>query len=79
MEKFSDPEILNVPLENVILHLKNIGIKDVLQFPFPTRPDLQNLNIALQNLIKLDALEKPLKNEGFNNFDEDDNFIVKNK
>lgn len=47
MEKFSDPEILNTPLENVILHLKNIGIKDVLKFPFPTKPDLLNLNLSL--------------------------------
>lgn len=36
--KFSDPEIVNLPLENVILHLKTVGIKDVLKFPFPTRP-----------------------------------------
>lgn len=47
MDKFSDPEILNTPLENVILHLKNIGIKDIISFPFPTKPDLINLNIAL--------------------------------
>lgn len=36
MKKYSDPEIMNVPLENVILHLKNIGIKDILNFPYPT-------------------------------------------
>lgn len=60
MPKFSDPEIMNTPLENVILHLKNIGIKDILQFPFPTRPSSENLRLSLQNLVKIKALELPL-------------------
>lgn len=59
MEKFSEPEIMNTPLENVILHLKNIGIKDILQFPFPTRPETRNLQISLQNLVKVQALKFP--------------------
>ncbi|EAS00609.2 DEAD/DEAH-box helicase (macronuclear) [Tetrahymena thermophila SB210] len=55
-EKFSDPEILSMPLESVILHLKAIGIQDVIKFPYPTPPSLLNMKRALQNLVKIKAL-----------------------
>ena len=37
--EFSIPEILRSPLEGVILQMKAVGIKNVLNFPFPTLPD----------------------------------------
>lgn len=38
LKEFPDPEITKVPLENVVLQLKAVGIQDVLRFPFPTSP-----------------------------------------
>jgi HrpA-like RNA helicase len=46
-----------MPLENVILHLKAAGIKDVLAFPFPTRPRSTNLLKSLNNLKRIGALD----------------------
>ncbi len=47
---------MSVPLENVILNLKSVGIKSVVDFPYPTRPQSKNLLVALQNLIILKAI-----------------------
>jgi HrpA-like RNA helicase len=46
-----------MPLENVILHLKAAGIKDVLSFPFPTRPAYSSLLKSLNNLKRIGALD----------------------
>jgi len=56
-KKFSDPEILNTPIESVILQLKAIGIKNILRFPFPTIPNLNHIKDAIISLVKLKALE----------------------
>lgn len=45
-----------MPLENVILLLKSAGIKNILEFPFPTVPKIDNIAKAMQNLIKIKAL-----------------------
>lgn len=70
--KFPDstpPEIVRTSLTSVILHLKALGIKNILNFKFPNPPPVKNLKSALEILYALDAIDingeltKPL---GFN-------------
>ncbi len=56
-EKFSTPEILRIPLEQVVLTLKSVNIKDVLKFPFPTLPEIPKLIEAIKTLLNLKALK----------------------
>lgn len=56
-EEFSEAEIQYMPLENVLLHLKLIGIRDTIWFPYPVRPTIERLQAALANLLKLQAIQ----------------------
>ena len=56
-QQFSDPEILHMPLESVILRLKAAGIRDVLAFPYPTRPKQTLMLRALNALHRIGALD----------------------
>lgn len=59
--EFSAPEIATVPIDGMILQMKNMGIHDVIRFPFPTPPDQDALTSAicmLKNLGLLDSDEK---------------------
>ena len=58
-EEFSQPEILRVPIEGVVLQMKCMHIDAVTNFPFPTPPDRQSLKQAEKMLIYLGALEAP--------------------
>jgi ATP-dependent RNA helicase DHX37/DHR1 len=55
--QFSQPEILIVPKQDVILQMKAMGINQVLGFPFPTSPDRAGLGVAEKLLVHLGALE----------------------
>ncbi|CAD5211268.1 unnamed protein product [Bursaphelenchus okinawaensis] len=55
--KFPPPEILHKPIDLVVLHLKSMGILKVGNFPFPTQPEKDQLEVAENRLIKLGALE----------------------
>jgi ATP-dependent RNA helicase DHX37/DHR1 len=59
-DEFSQPEILRVPIEGVVLQMKCIHIDAVTNFPFPTPPDRQSLRQAEKMLTYLGALETPL-------------------
>jgi ATP-dependent RNA helicase DHX37/DHR1 len=59
-DEFSQPEILRVPIEGVVLQMKCMHIDTVTNFPFPTPPDRQSLKQAEEMLIHLGALETPL-------------------
>lgn len=50
------PEILRTPVEGIVLTLKNMGLNNVLNFPFPTPPDRDALLHAEQLLMDLGAL-----------------------
>ena len=51
------PEILRAPAENIVLQLKSFAYaKPVIQFPFPSAPDLPTLNKAETLLKNLGAL-----------------------
>jgi ATP-dependent RNA helicase DHX37/DHR1 len=58
-EEFSQPEILRVPIEGVVLQMKCMHIDAVANFPFPTPPDRQSLRQAEKMLTYLGALEVP--------------------
>ncbi|KAK9889764.1 hypothetical protein WA026_007145 [Henosepilachna vigintioctopunctata] len=58
--KLSDstpPEIVRTSLTSVILQLKALGIKDIVNFKFPDSPPLKNLKSALEVLYALDAID----------------------
>jgi ATP-dependent RNA helicase DHX37/DHR1 len=61
-EEHSVPEILRTPLESVVLQLKSMDIDKVVNFPFPTKPDLVQLQQAERLLINLGAIDE--KNGG---------------
>ncbi|RMZ80568.1 hypothetical protein DV737_g2895, partial [Chaetothyriales sp. CBS 132003] len=55
---FSEPQILTEPAESVVLMLKGINYpKPIRQFPFPTVPQLQALEMAEALLRNLGALD----------------------
>lgn len=56
-EDFTQPEILRVPVEGVVLQMKAMNIDAVVNFPFPTPPDRISLKKAEKTLINLGALE----------------------
>ena len=55
-KEHGDPEILSSPVEGVVLQLKAMGIKDIVNFPFPTSPGPENLANAERVLRNLSAL-----------------------
>lgn len=57
MDEFSEPEILKTPLDQIVLLLKSLGAKDLLQFPFVTMPPIPALVSSLRHLTILGALD----------------------
>ena len=56
MDTFQAPEICRTPLEDLLLQMRSLGIKDVESFPFPTPPPLDKLRQALKLLTHLGIL-----------------------
>ena len=56
-DQFSQPEILRVPIEGVVLQMKCMHLDAVANFPFPTPPDRQSLRQAEKILMYLGALQ----------------------
>lgn len=56
-EKFSAPEIVSRPVDDLILQMNSMGIEKVINFPFPTPPSDESLLAAQDLLIKLGALK----------------------
>ena len=66
--EFSDhalPEIKTIPLEELVIQMKAMYIQNVINFPFPTPPDLKEIRLAERKLLSLGALEQPAKNLSF--------------
>ncbi|KAI0491083.1 DEAH-box RNA helicase [Xylaria cf. heliscus] len=55
-QEFADPEILKMPIEGVVLQLKTMNLKHVVNFPFPTSPDRHSLAKAEKLLQYLSAI-----------------------
>ncbi|CAL1545913.1 unnamed protein product [Lymnaea stagnalis] len=53
---FSPPEITRRPVEDLVLQMKSMRIDKVANFPFPTRPDAEQIKAAEGLLISLGAL-----------------------
>ncbi|KAF8457143.1 P-loop containing nucleoside triphosphate hydrolase protein [Terfezia claveryi] len=58
-KQFSDPEILGMPIEGVVLQMKGMNIEKVVNFPFPTPPSKEELRRAERVLGYLGALKAP--------------------
>ncbi|KAK4467060.1 putative ATP-dependent RNA helicase [Cladorrhinum samala] len=54
--QFSEPELLRMPIEGVVLQLKSMNLQHVVNFPFPTPPDRQSLIKAEKLLAYLSAI-----------------------
>lgn len=55
--QFSDAEILNTPIEGIVLQMKSMNIHTIVNFPFPTPPDRTALADAERLLATLGALD----------------------
>ena len=60
-EKFSKPEIQRMPIEGVFLQMKTMNIDNVINFPFPTSPERDQLKAAERLLCQLGALDATTK------------------
>jgi ATP-dependent RNA helicase DHX37/DHR1 len=56
--QFSEPEILRMPIEGIVLQMKSMNIDTVINFPFPTPPDRDSLRKA----EKVSKLVQKLRN-----------------
>lgn len=57
-KEYPDAEILKKPLDDLVLQLHSMGIDKIRNFPFPTVPDLANIEATEKRLLTMDALEK---------------------
>ncbi|KAL8955443.1 MAG: hypothetical protein Q9183_006643, partial [Haloplaca sp. 2 TL-2023] len=55
-QEHSEPEILRMPVEDVVLQLKSMDLQHVVNFPFPTPPDRPSLAKAEKLLTYWGAL-----------------------
>lgn len=55
-EEYTEPEILRMPVEGIVLQLKSMDLEHVVNFPFPTPPDRQGLAKAEKLLSYLGAI-----------------------
>ena len=59
MQQFARPEIQRKPVEDVLLQMKAMHVDRVVNFPFPSPPDRQQLSAAEERLVQLGALQRP--------------------
>lgn len=58
-EEYSQPEIQRKPVDDLLLQMKAMNIVKVVNFPFPTPPDIVQLKSGENRLTILGALEPP--------------------
>jgi ATP-dependent RNA helicase DHX37/DHR1 len=58
-EQFAAPEIQRKPVDDLLLQMKAMNIDKVVNFPFPSPPDLTQVKSAERRLVLLGALEEP--------------------
>ncbi|KAK6521551.1 putative ATP-dependent RNA helicase DHR1 [Arthrobotrys conoides] len=56
-DQFAKPEISRMPIEGVVLQMKAMGLNTVVNFPFPTPPDREEVRKAEKLLGYLGALD----------------------
>ncbi|KAI1321217.1 putative ATP-dependent RNA helicase DHR1 [Mortierella claussenii] len=57
----SEAEIQKMPIDGVVLQMKSMYIDNVVNFPFPTPPNREDLRKSEQRLVYLNALENSNK------------------
>jgi ATP-dependent RNA helicase DHX37/DHR1 len=57
MDAFALPEVLNRPLEDVVLAMKAMKVANVSNFPFPTPPDRSQIDAALKLLANIGCVD----------------------
>ncbi|XP_012532022.1 probable ATP-dependent RNA helicase kurz [Monomorium pharaonis] len=62
-EEYSQSEIQRKPVDDLLLQMKAMNIDKVVNFPFPTPPDIVQLRSAEKRLTILGALEPPSKKQ----------------
>ena len=60
--EFSEPEIRRIPIEGVVLMMKTMGIDRLRNFPFPTKPDDDQLLTSMRSLQFLSAIDPDVAN-----------------
>ncbi|SPO00794.1 probable ECM16 - putative DEAH-box RNA helicase [Cephalotrichum gorgonifer] len=56
LPQFTDPELLRMPIDGVVLQLKAMNLQNVVNFPFPTPPERKSLARGEKLLEYLSAL-----------------------
>ena len=56
--RFGDPEIVRLDLSEVVLRLCGLGFSQVEEFAFPTPPTRARLHAALDELLRLGAIDR---------------------
>ena len=56
--RFGDPEIVRLDLSEVVLRLCGLGFPQVEEFDFPTPPSRARLHAALDELLRLGAIDR---------------------
>lgn len=57
MDQFATPEVLARPLEDVILAMKAMKIDNIVDFPFPTPPNREQVDTAMSLLANIGCLD----------------------
>lgn len=57
-EDFSAPEIQRKPVDDLLLQMKAMNIDKVVNFPFPSPPDIVQVKSAERRLVLLGALKE---------------------
>eukprot|EP01124_Arcella_intermedia_P004963 TRINITY_DN12874_c0_g1_i1.p1 TRINITY_DN12874_c0_g1~~TRINITY_DN12874_c0_g1_i1.p1 ORF type:complete len:639 (+),score=166.54 TRINITY_DN12874_c0_g1_i1:92-1918(+) len=60
--EFTEPEIFQTPIDNVVLSMKNMGIDKIEAFPFPSVPDIDAIRTGIKTLIHIGALDRKNNN-----------------
>ena len=55
-EKFSPAEITRRPVDDLVLQMKDMSIDKVVNFPYPTPPDHEQIKVSILNLIMVNIL-----------------------
>ncbi|XP_074596949.1 putative ATP-dependent RNA helicase kurz [Brevipalpus obovatus] len=56
-KEFSDPDIAQKPVDDLVLQMKVMGIDNVVNFPFPSPPSVESLIASEKRLTLLGALD----------------------
>lgn len=62
-EEYGQSEIQRKPVDDLLLQMKAMHIDKVVNFPFPTPPDIVQLKSAEKRLTILGALQQPPKKQ----------------